>query len=128
MAASAPQGTLDSWEANAAHWDQAMGDEGNNYWQQLELPYLKQLAPVTPGCKALDLATGNGLVARWLASEGASVVATDGSKNMLDLAKQRTPPDLAGRITYQGLDMTRDGEFEALLASELAVSLLDCPK
>ena len=126
METQAPEGTIDSWEANAQHWDTTMGSEGNKYWQLLELPSLKRLAPVAPGCKALDLATGNGLVARWLASEGASVVATDGSRNMLDLAARRTNPDLGESITYQSLDMSRASEFESLIASESAVSCPDC--
>ena len=122
MASSETTGKVDSWEANAEHWDETMGSEGNKYWQLLELPYLKKMVHITPGCKALDLATGNGLCARWLASEGASVVATDGSENMLEVARRRTLPEQAGKIVYQKLDVTKSVDFEALLDSESAVS------
>lgn len=119
-----PAGTLDSWDANAEYWDKLMGTEGNKYWSLLELPCLKRLVPITPGCKALDIATGNGLVARWLASEGVSVLATDGSENMLAMASQRAPLSQSGEVTYQRLDVTRKGDFDTLLASESGVSHL----
>lgn len=122
MSIPPPPGTLDSWDANAEYWDKLMGMEGNKYWSLLELPCLKRLVPVAPGSKALDLCTGNGLVARWLASEGASVVATDGSENMLAMARKRAPPEQAREVTYQRLDVTRNSDFDSLLASESGVS------
>ncbi|SPO06416.1 uncharacterized protein DNG_09106 [Cephalotrichum gorgonifer] len=118
MASSSRSGTLDSWTDNAEHWDKGMGSEGNKYWRLLELPSLKRMVPIAPGCKALDLATGNGLCARWLASEGASVLATDGSERMLEFAAARTPPEHEHLVEYKALDATREEDFERLLATE----------
>ncbi|OAA60419.1 methyltransferase type 11 [Niveomyces insectorum RCEF 264] len=80
---------LAAWSANAADWDAAMGFDGNQYWRALERPRrllrCKQVLPerlagsgagpgsrrtLTPtsGVRALDLGTGNGLTARWLAA------------------------------------------------------------
>ncbi|THC92724.1 hypothetical protein EYZ11_007801 [Aspergillus tanneri] len=81
---------LAAWEAHAESWDGLMGDSGNKYFSVLELPILDRMALGRNGAYALDLATGNGLVARWLAQEGASVIATDGSRPMLEQAKART--------------------------------------
>lgn len=68
-----------------------MREDGNDYWTILEMPVLQRFAEVKEGDAALDLATGNGLVARWLIENGASTVhATDGSPAMVYLASKRT--------------------------------------
>lgn len=108
------------WEAFAASWDEGMGDEGNQYFSVLEFPVLKKLAKVHNETRALDLATGNGLVARWLAQEGASVLATDGSKAMVERARTRTAswyergllPE--GKIVFDILDVTDPGAWKNL--------------
>jgi cyclopropane fatty-acyl-phospholipid synthase-like methyltransferase len=114
-----------SWETNAAFWDEAMGNSGNEYYQVLELPALERMAAVKPGEMALDLATGNGLVAHWLASQGAIVVATDASSAMLARARERGAErkreeggDTTGSISYQLLDVTSQESFEEFTNKE----------
>jgi len=113
------------WETHAASWDEGMGDDGNRYFSALELPILKKLVSPKPENRALDLATGNGLVARWLAKEGASVVATDGSKAMLERARARTldwyqqgklPKD---EISFAVLDVTDKSSWELFVNSQV---------
>lgn len=108
---------LEAWDTNAAFWDNYMGAEGNEFYNLLELPALERLANVQEGEHALDLATGNGLFARRLATLGAIVTATDASEAMLDFAQKRTTKDEAARITYRTLDVTQHAEFD-LLASQ----------
>ncbi|EEH38944.2 hypothetical protein PAAG_01406 [Paracoccidioides lutzii Pb01] len=112
---------LRAWEKNAAYWDKVMGADGNDYYKAVELPVLERMAAVKPGDMALDLATGNGLVARWLAYRGARVIATDGSQAMLDHAKRRGV-DTDGihivSISYQVLDATSPEAFEKLIEQE----------
>ncbi|EFY87644.1 methyltransferase type 11 [Metarhizium acridum CQMa 102] len=115
------RGIHSSWIENAEWWDTTMGLHGNKYWQQLQKPSLERLVPVQPGCRALDLATGNGLVARWLAGKGASVIASDGSEDMIKRAAQRSSPEEAERISYRLLDVTLAEAFEDLYKSEPAV-------
>jgi cyclopropane fatty-acyl-phospholipid synthase-like methyltransferase len=114
-----------SWETNAAFWDETMGNSGNEYYQVLELPALARMAAVKPGEMALDLATGNGLVAHWLASQGAIVVATDASSAMLARAAERGAEskreggrDITGSISYQLLDVTSPESFEEFTNKE----------
>ncbi|RYO85908.1 hypothetical protein DL762_004987 [Monosporascus cannonballus] len=108
------QESIESWDANAEFWDNGVGEQGNKYWKALQLPTLKRMIQVKAGSKALDLATGNGLAARWLASEGASVLATDGSEKMLGRAKLRHSAVFGDSISYRQLDVTDIAAFEAL--------------
>ena len=113
---------MKSWETNAEFWNEGIGKDGNKYWKLLQLPTLKRMIDVRPGSKALDLATGNGLAARWLASEGASVLATDGSADMLESAKLHHPAAYSESISYRQLDVTEPADFEALMRDAAAVS------
>ncbi|KAI0541440.1 S-adenosyl-L-methionine-dependent methyltransferase [Xylaria digitata] len=97
--------SIASWKTNAAYWDQGIGQDGNKYWKRLQLPALERMIPQTEA-RVLEFATGNGLVARWLASKGASVLATDVSTEMLEIAASREMPGHQGKISYRQLDVT----------------------
>lgn len=107
--------SIDSWDANAAYWDEGVGREGNKYWDVLQRPTLERLVQVTPNSHALDLATGNGIVARWLASRCRSVLATDGSAEMLVRARRHDSMEQKSNITYRQLDVTKPSDFSELL-------------
>lgn len=111
------QTSIAAWNANALFWDAYMGDAGNEFYQLLELPALQRLVDPQPNEHILDLATGNGLVARWLANHGAIVTATDAAEAMLETARKRTTtPDEANRITYEVLDVTNETELAEMIA------------
>ncbi|KAE8386299.1 S-adenosyl-L-methionine-dependent methyltransferase [Aspergillus alliaceus] len=99
---------IESWDVNATFWDKRMGTTGNKWYNKLEIPVLEKLARVDPGTHALDLATGNGLVARWLAAQGAQVIATDVSPKMIEIAEgyQTNTERGSPRITYKLLDLS----------------------
>ncbi|KAK0616457.1 S-adenosyl-L-methionine-dependent methyltransferase [Immersiella caudata] len=83
---------LSAWDSIAPYWDEGIGQDGNKYWRVLQEPCLGRFLSehlAKPGCRALDLATGNGLCARWLAGRGAKVMATDGSEKMAEFARGR---------------------------------------
>ncbi|KAK3386036.1 S-adenosyl-L-methionine-dependent methyltransferase [Podospora didyma] len=106
------------WEDMARLWDDTIAD-GNGYWKCLQEPALGRFLGehlARPSCRALDLATGNGLCARWLVSKGASfVLATDGSENMLERARGRMVPGRDDAIVLRKLDVTQAADFDALL-------------
>lgn len=104
--------TLAAWNANAATWDEKMGEAGNDFVNILQLPAILRLLDPQPGQHILDAACGNGLMARRLASLGASVTAFDFSSNLVDFARQRTASELP--ISYYVLDATEPGDLEAL--------------
>jgi len=74
--------------------------------------------------RALELATGNGLVARWLVDNGASVLATDVNEEMLEVARRREMPEHKGRITYRQLDATDSAALNALAQDDVTVSIM----
>jgi magnesium-protoporphyrin O-methyltransferase len=57
------------------------------------------------GRRILDAGCGTGALAVELARRGADVTAIDLSPTLVDLARERTPRDLAGSITYRSGDM-----------------------
>ncbi len=102
---------LAAWEANAAFWDRRMG-EGNDWVERLTWPALSDLLAVRPGERILDVACGNGLMARRLAALGASAVAFDFSPAMLAHARARTEP--GAHIEYRHVDATDEAAVAAL--------------
>ena len=107
--------TRQSWDANAAFWDEKMG-EGNDFVNILQWPAILRLLDPRPGQCILDIATGNGLTARRLAALGVQVVAFDFSEELIKLAKSHTP-SFFSLITYHVLDATDESALLATFGS-----------
>ncbi|KAK4888691.1 hypothetical protein LTR27_012430 [Elasticomyces elasticus] len=96
---------LDAWNANSSYWDGVLGDDGNDFFQQLILPGVRELiGGLKQGDRVLDLGTGNGMIARDLARDGIEVVATDYSAGQLELASIRASKN-GKHIKFQPLDL-----------------------
>lgn len=119
------------WDQIAAWWDAQVGEDANLGVR----PAVERLLEVLPGERVLEIACGNGALARRLAEAGARVVATDFSAAFLRLARERTAarPDLAARIDYRLIDATdeaqllgleQDGPFDAAVC---VMGLMDMP-
>ena len=80
---------LKSWGSIAQYWDTTVA-EGNDMYRDLVLPAMKELVDLKPREKVLDVATGNGIIARQMASLGGVVTATDGCIPLLEIAKERS--------------------------------------
>lgn len=100
-----------AWEANAAFWDDQIG-EGNDFVNVLIWPVVHSLLGAVKGLRILDVGCGNGLYARRLAALGAHVTAVDYSPEMIVRARERSA-GLADVIRYSVVDATDE---EALLA------------
>lgn len=113
------------WDGIASDWDKAIGDAGNDYWTYLQEPVLRRMVGDIAGQQALDLATGNGIVARWLAREGATVLGTDGSRKMVELARARTfvGETTPGTARFQQLDLMNQGEVDEFVSTQLKHSV-----
>jgi 2-polyprenyl-3-methyl-5-hydroxy-6-metoxy-1,4-benzoquinol methylase len=95
--------TRRAWNANAAFWDEQIG-EGNDFFKILEWPAVERLLNPCPGQAILDVACGNGLTSRRLAKRGVLVTALDFSAKMIQVARQKTNP--GSRIRYRLVDAT----------------------
>lgn len=99
------------WDANASFWDERMG-EGEAWHRLLIAPAVERLLSVRESERVLEVACGNGQLARRLATLGAIVTATDFSDVMLERARGRTADGL--RVHYRPLDVTDEAALEAL--------------
>jgi 2-polyprenyl-3-methyl-5-hydroxy-6-metoxy-1,4-benzoquinol methylase len=100
------------WEANAEAWDARIG-AGGGLQSTLMGPVIERLLAVVPGERVLDVACGNGVFARRLAAQGATVTAADFSPRLIELARARTT-EHADRIDYRVADATDEAALLAL--------------
>ena len=99
----------EAWDANAEHWDERMGDEGNDFFNLLCWPVLASFLDPKPDSRILDIACGNGLTSRRLAALGVNVTAFDFSANLIEKAKERANPN--SRISYHIMDATDESQL-----------------
>jgi SAM-dependent methyltransferase len=100
------------WERLAAWWDAQVGEDANLAVR----PAVRRLLDLRSNERVLEIACGNGALARELARDGAWVLATDFSAEFLRLADERTRayPDLAARIEYRLVDATDRAQLASL--------------
>jgi SAM-dependent methyltransferase len=102
------------WDAKAEFWDERMG-EGNQFQRDLVGPATERLLALREGERVLEIACGNGQMARRMAQLGATVVATDFSQRFVDLAAARTrEAGLADRVSFRQADATDEAALLAL--------------
>lgn len=87
--------------------------EGNPFQLALIGPAAERLLAVQAGGRILDVACGNGVFARRLASLGARVTAVDFSPRFLELARARSPAS-GEPIDYRLADATDEDQMAAL--------------
>ncbi len=95
--------------ASQEFWDQRYGSTDSVWSGQPNQRLVEQAADLTPG-RALDVGSGEGADAIWLASKGWQVTALDISPVALGRAAERAAvlgEDIAGRITWQQADLLR---------------------
>lgn len=120
----------EDWDLIAPTWDEQVA-EGNDFQKILIVPATDRLLSPAPGMRVLDACCGNGNYARKLARNGCRVLAFDGSKVMIDLARKRTPPDLD--VTYAVADACDDAALASVIgtgkldAAVCSMALMDLP-
>jgi 2-polyprenyl-6-hydroxyphenyl methylase/3-demethylubiquinone-9 3-methyltransferase len=91
-----------------------------------ERPAMLSLLPDVRGRRVLDAGCGPGLYAEWLAQQGASVVAVDGTPRMVELARERTrgsPVEVRLANLEEPLGELADASFD-LVISPLVLSYI----
>jgi ubiquinone/menaquinone biosynthesis C-methylase UbiE len=119
------------WDAKAAFWDSLHGDAGNRFHRAFVSPSVESLLALQPGERLLDIACGNGAMARRLATLGGQVTAVDFSAALIDKARARgqssgAPIDyrVADATDEAGLVALGEGAFDALTCT---MALMDMP-
>ena len=101
-----------AWERLAAWWDDKPGDTGDLWHRALIDPTLLRVLGRVADQRVLDLACGNGYLARRLARQGARVTAVDHSAAVVDRARAREAREPLG-IAYHVADAADLGVLAA---------------
>jgi len=105
---------LQIWNANAAWWDDQIGD-GNEFQTHLIEPATERLLDISRGDLILDIACGAGRFARRMAELGGHVTAIDHSNEFIERARRRTSTDAA--IEYHIVNAANTNELLAFGSS-----------
>ncbi len=118
------------WEEIAAWYDAKMGDEGDLWHRYLIDPTVLEVVGSVLGLRVLDLACGNGYLARRFAREGAStVIGVDASKPIVELARGRETSRPLG-VRYEIRDTGRldgfaDSSFDLVVSNMAMMDIAD---
>ena len=119
----------DGWDGMATWWDAKQADTGD-LWHRARIdPVLLRVLGDVAGARLLDLACGNGYLARHLARQGAAVTALDSSDSMLEPARAREAAEPLG-ISYHladaaHLDLLADGAFDVVVCNMALMDIAD---
>lgn len=94
-----PQGNKDastSWGEVAQWYDELVSQGEGTYQSELILPKLRKLLALKKDEKVLDLGCGQGFFSFEMWREGASVLGSDISKELIEIAKKRIPKEVTG--------------------------------
>ncbi|MBX3361601.1 MAG: class I SAM-dependent methyltransferase [Phycisphaeraceae bacterium] len=81
-----------SWDHVAQWYDTLIDDRGSDLYSTVIMPGSLGLLAARPGERILDLACGQGVLARSLATIGAKVVGVDASPQLIEAARARSGP------------------------------------
>ncbi len=117
------------WTEAADWYDQLVGDEGSEYHKHVVLPGAMRMLALKAGDRALDIACGQGVLCRLMATHGIWATGVDASAELIKMAKKRgvegweEVKDEGGRMKDEGEEenfevRSEKREEEATLATE----------
>jgi ubiquinone/menaquinone biosynthesis C-methylase UbiE len=118
---------IERWALNARELVASYNDEGDKHREVLLNPVLFRLLGNVSGKTLLDAGCGEGYLSRILARQGARVTAVDYSREMLEIAKERTPAELEieyRHVNLEQLESISDSTFDIVLSN---MALQDLP-
>lgn len=126
MSASDPhEQTKKAWTANAQTWDARMGSDGNDFFKQLQYPYILeylgcQNGEDLQGKKILDISCGNGILSRKLAALGANVTGIDFSESLIKIAEGYATKQ---HIDYAVVDVTDANQLQPYMSAGFDIAI-----
>lgn len=104
-----------SWGSVAGWYDELLEKEGT-YQKEVILPNLLRLVEPRPGKTVVDLACGQGFFSRALAAKGAKVLASDISKELIEIAKKQSMKNIDYQVApAQRADFVKSGTADAVV-------------
>lgn len=120
---------VSTWEAMAAWYDAKQGDEGDLWHRTLIDPALLRVVGPVAGRRVVDLACGNGYLARRFARTGAQVIGVDASAAIIELARLREGREPLGIAYHVGdtarLDMLGDATADVVVCNMALMDIED---
>jgi ubiquinone/menaquinone biosynthesis C-methylase UbiE len=119
-----------AWERISAWRDQRMGENGDLWHRAIIDPVLLEIVGPVRGLRVMDLACGNGYLARRFAKDGAKqVVGIDGARGSVERARAREAADPRGVRFEHGdaadLGAFPDGSFDLVVANMALMDIED---
>jgi ubiquinone/menaquinone biosynthesis C-methylase UbiE len=105
-----------SWEESSSWYDTAVGQTGHYYHEHVIFPNLLKRLNLKPGDRLLDLACGQGVLARHL-PKGVSYVGVDISPSLIRDAQKRSPHK------FHVGDITKPMKFEKFTHATIILAL-----
>ena len=81
------------WSGVAEWYDQLVGEAGSEYHREVVLPGVLRLLAPQPDQRILDVACGQGVLARLLAAKGVHVTGLDASAQLIAAARKHSSPE-----------------------------------
>jgi ubiquinone/menaquinone biosynthesis C-methylase UbiE len=120
---------MSSWDAMAAWYDAKQGEEGDLWHRTLIDPALLEAVGAVGGQRLLDLACGNGYLARRFARMGARVVGIDASAPIIERARRRERETSLGIVYHAGdtarMDMLNDAGMDIVVCNMALMDIED---
>ncbi|MEL6394760.1 MAG: methyltransferase domain-containing protein [Planctomycetota bacterium] len=113
------------WDHVAGWYAELLGSGSSDLHDEVVHPGVMRLLDLMAGERVLDLACGEGTLARLLARSGAEVAGVDASPALIEIARERTPEHVAFRAhDARDLPSLELGAFDAV-ACVLALMNID---
>ncbi|MBY0528756.1 MAG: methyltransferase domain-containing protein [Rhabdochlamydiaceae bacterium] len=117
-----------SWESSSLWYDKTVGAQGHYYHRQVVLPGALKLLGLKPNDSLLDLACGQGILARHI-PKAVSYLGVDASRSLIQSAKQtRVHPSHLFAVHDLNLPLTLDHPPFTHAACILALQNIDSPE
>jgi ubiquinone/menaquinone biosynthesis C-methylase UbiE len=102
------------WGGVAEWYDRLVGDEGSEYHREVVLPGVLRLLSLPTGSSVVDVACGQGVLARQLHERGLHVTGIDAAAELIRAARERGPAEVKYHVAdARDLSLLPDAAFDA---------------
>ncbi len=78
------------WDRVSEWYDRMLAEKGSDHYERVLVPGVLAMLEPRPGERVLDVACGQGIIARAVAEKGAEVVGVDASPRLIERAAERS--------------------------------------